>query len=237
MSIDKKSVGGVGWLPMNAVMEASWADLLQAEFREPYMRELESFLAGEYKAGKVVYPPFDQIFTAFCLTPFDRVKVVVMGQDPYHGPGQAHGLSFSVAKGVSPPPSLVNIFKELKDDLGIEPPGHGCLEEWAHRGVLLLNATLTVRAGEPKSHYGQGWERFTDRVVQCLSERVDPMVFLLWGKSAQEKWEHARGKGQHHLVLSAPHPSPFSAHSGFLGCKHFSKANAFLGAPIDWRLK
>lgn len=237
MSIDKNSLTPLPLLPMNAMMEASWVDLLEGEFQKPYMRELESFLAGEYRSGKTVYPPFEQIFTAFCLTPFDRVKAVIIGQDPYHGPGQAHGLAFSVPRGVALPPSLVNIYKELRDDLGVEVPSHGCLEDWARQGVLLLNATLTVRAGEPKSHYGQGWERFTDQVVQLLSRREAPLVFMLWGKSAQEKWEHAQGGGGHHLVLSAPHPSPFSAHLGFFGCRHFSRANAFLSDPIDWRVK
>jgi uracil-DNA glycosylase len=223
-----------------AYMEASWLEKLEAEFAQPYMKALEAFLAKEAASGAVVYPPFELVFNAFCQTPFDQVKVVIMGQDPYHGPGQAHGMSFSVPKEVPPPPSLVNIFKELKEDLGIVAPSHGCLIDWAKQGVLLLNATLTVRANEPKSHHGQGWEVFTDRVVQLLCARKDPLVFLLWGKSAYEKFEHVSAQASHHLVLTAPHPSPFSAHTGFLGCRHFSKTNAFLKKvgkePIDWAL-
>jgi uracil-DNA glycosylase len=224
-----------------AYMEASWLKVLQEEFEKPYMKQLEVFLASEIKAGAEIYPPFEEIFNAFCHTPFEKVKVVIMGQDPYHGKGQAHGLSFSVARGVSQPPSLQNIFKELKDDLGIEPPSHGSLIDWADQGVLLLNATLTVRAGEPKSHFGRGWELFTDRVVQLLCMRKDPLVFILWGKSAAEKFEHIQKNAAQHLVLTAAHPSPFSAHSGFFGCKHFSKTNEFLKKigkkPIDWAIK
>lgn len=223
-----------------AYMEASWLALLQEEFEKPYMKALETFLAKELEAGAVVYPPFELVFNAFCQTPFDEVKVVIMGQDPYHGPGQAHGLSFSVPKGVAAPPSLVNIFKELQADLEIPPSNHGCLVEWARQGVLLLNATLTVRANEPKSHHGQGWETFTDRVVQLLCLRKDPLVFLLWGKSAYEKFQHICTNASHHLVLTAPHPSPFSAHTGFLGCRHFSKTNEFLKnagkKSIEWAL-
>ncbi|MBU6382770.1 MAG: uracil-DNA glycosylase [Verrucomicrobia bacterium] len=223
-----------------AYMEASWLAKLQEEFDKPYMKHLEAFLAGEIRLGKEIYPPFELIFNAFCQTPFDQVKVVIMGQDPYHGAGQAHGLSFSVPKGVAQPPSLQNIFKELKDDLGIEPPHHGCLIDWAKRGVLLLNATLTVRSGEPKSHFGQGWETFTDRVIQLLCERKDPIVFILWGKSAAEKFQHIGSHASHHLVLTAAHPSPFSAYTGFFGCKHFSKTNEFLKKvgkqPIDWAI-
>jgi uracil-DNA glycosylase len=166
---------------------------------------------------------------------------VIVGQDPYHGPGQAHGLSFSVPKGISQPPSLQNIFKELKEDLGVEPPEHGCLTDWTSQGVLLLNAILTVRANEPKSHHGRGWEIFTDRVIQLLCARKDPLVFLLWGKSALDKVQHIAAGTSHHLVLTAPHPSPFSAHTGFMGCRHFSKANEFLKKigkePIDWRIQ
>lgn len=221
-----------------AYMEASWLDQLQGEFEKPYMKELEAFLAQEIGSGGEVYPPFDLIFNAFCQTPFDQVKVVIMGQDPYHGPGQAHGLSFSVPKGVPAPPSLQNIFKEIKADLGIAPPNHGCLIGWAKQGVLLLNATLTVRANEAKSHFGKGWEIFTDRVIQLLCKRKDPLVFMLWGKSAYEKFQHINTDGSHHLILTAPHPSPLSAHAGFLGCRHFSKANQFLSKvgknPIDW---
>src|SRR3990167_5996899 len=165
-----------------AYMEASWLERLAPEFEMPYMKKLEAFLALEIQSGAAMYPPFNLIFNAFCQIPFDAVKVVIIGQDPYHGPGQAHGLAFSVPKGVPAPPSLQNIFKEIQKDLGIKPPAHGCLEQWAKQGVFLLNATLTVRAGEPKSHYGQGWELFTDRVVQLLCARAEPTVFLLWGK-------------------------------------------------------
>jgi len=224
-----------------AYMEASWLERLGPEFEKPYMKQLEAFLAKEAAAGAVVYPPFELIFHAFCQTPFDEVRVVIMGQDPYHGAGQAHGLSFSVPKGVPLPPSLQNIFKELKDDLQIPTPPHGCLIEWAKQGVLLLNATLTVRANEAKSHYGQGWEVFTDRVVQLLYARKEPLVFLLWGKSALDKFQHIGSTPSiRHLVLTAAHPSPLSAHSGFFGCRHFSKANEFLQSigrnPIDWKI-
>jgi uracil-DNA glycosylase len=226
-----------------AHMEASWLALLQDEFEKPYMKKLEAFLAKEISAGKVIYPTFELIFNAFCQTPYDQVKVVVIGQDPYHGPGQAHGLSFSVPKGVPLPPSLQNIFKELKDDLGVSSPSNGCLLDWAKQGVLLLNATLTVRANEARSHHGQGWEVFTDRVVQLLCARAQPTAFLLWGKSALEKFEHFRpsGNGSQHLVLTAAHPSPLSAHAGFFGCRHFSKTNAFLKkngkTEIDWSIR
>ncbi|MBI3508933.1 MAG: uracil-DNA glycosylase [Chlamydiia bacterium] len=230
-------------MPQNtAYMEASWLERLGAEFEKPYMKELEAFLSTEMASGAVIYPPFDLTFNAFCQTPFDRVEVVIIGQDPYHGQGQAHGLSFSVSKGVPLPPSLQNIFKELKEDLKVPLPPHGCLESWAKQGVLLLNATLTVRANEPKSHYGKGWEVFTDRVVQLLCERKDPLVFLLWGKSASDKFQHIQTEKtpSHHLVLTAAHPSPFSAHAGFFGCRHFSKANEFLKKagkkPIDWSI-
>jgi uracil-DNA glycosylase len=224
-----------------AYMEASWLEKLAPEYVLPYMKELEAFLAQESAAGAVVYPPFELVFNAFCQTPFHETKVVIIGQDPYHGPGQAHGLSFSVPKGVPLPPSLQNIFKELKEDLQVPTPSHGCLIDWAKQGVLLLNATLTVRADAPKSHHGRGWETFTDRIVQLICERGDPVVFLLWGKSALDKFQHIdSSKTNQHLVLTAPHPSPLSAHSGFLGCRHFSKVNEFLKnigkTPIDWRI-
>jgi uracil-DNA glycosylase len=216
-------------------MDISWLKRLEAEFQKPYMKALEGFL-GEEKG--TVYPPFPEIFNAFCKTPFEAVKVVIIGQDPYHGPGQAHGLCFSVPKGIAIPPSLQNIFKEIQSDLGIKPPNHGSLIEWADQGVLLLNATLTVRAGEAKSHYGQGWETFTDRVVQLLCEREDPIVFMLRGKSAIEKLRHVEAK--RHLILTSVHPSPLSAYGGFFGCRHFSKANEFLQkvgkAPINWAI-
>lgn len=226
-----------------AYMESTWLEKLGPEFEKPYMKTLELFLGREIRSGAPVYPPFDQIFNAFCLTPFDAVEVVIVGQDPYHGPGQAHGLSFSVPMGVQQPPSLQNIFKELKSDLGIAPPSHGCLIEWAKQGVLLLNATLTVRAGEPRSHYGQGWETFTDRAIQLLCERKDPLVFILWGKSALDKFRHIQKEagGSPHLVLTSAHPSPLSAYAGFFGSRPFSKTNDFLTAhgkkPIDWAIR
>lgn len=222
-------------------MESSWLERLAPEFEKPYMQRLETFLAQEIKAGKTIYPPFESTFSAFCQTPFEATKAVIIGQDPYHGPGQAHGLCFSVPKDVPPPPSLQNIFKELVADVGISQPTHGSLVNWARQGILLLNATLTVRENEPKSHFGKGWEEFTDHVVQLLAARTDPLVFILWGKSALEKWKHVNADRQEgrHLVLTAAHPSPLSAHAGFFGCRHFSKTNAFLlkmdKNPIDWR--
>lgn len=224
---------------MEACMDASWLSRLEGEFKKPYMKELELFLAERYARGAKIYPPFPLIFNALCQ-PFDLIKVVIMGQDPYHGPHQAEGLSFSVAKGVAIPPSLQNIYKEIEADLGIKPPSHGSLDHWALQGVLLLNATLSVEEGSPKSHYGRGWEIFTDRVIALLCERKDPIVFILWGKSAYEKFRHIQGGKTDHLVLSSAHPSPLSAHAGFFGCRHFSKANAFLKErgkkPIDWSI-
>lgn len=226
-----------------AYMDASWLELLHEEFQKPYMKQLEAFLAKEIASGADIYPPFESTFNAFCQTPFSQVRVVIMGQDPYHGPGQAHGLSFSVPKGIPLPPSLQNIFKELKEDLKIPTPSHGCLIDWARQGVLLLNATLTVRANEAKSHYGKGWEIFTDKVVQLLCTRNDPIAFLLWGKSALDKFQHidSCSAASQHLVLTAPHPSPLSAHAGFFGCHHFSKVNEFLKKmgkkPIDWAIR
>ncbi len=223
-------------------MDRSWLDRLKSEFEKPYMRKLEAFLAQEIADGQTIFPPFEKTFDALCRTPFEEVKVVIMGQDPYHGAGQAHGLSFSVLPGVQIPPSLQNIYKELAADIGFTPPGHGTLLGWAAQGVLLLNATLTVREGQPRSHYGRGWEEFTDRIVRLLADRKDPLVFILWGKSALEKWRHVapEGEASHHLVLVSPHPSPLSAHAGFFGCRHFSKANEFLKRagkqPIDWNL-
>lgn len=225
-----------------AYMETSWLDRLAPEFEKPSMRQLEAFLKKEIASGCTIYPSFELIFNAFCQTPFNEVRVVIMGQDPYHGPGQAHGLSFSVPKGIPQPPSLQNIFKELKKDLNIPPPPHGCLMDWAERGILLLNATLTVREGEPRSHYGRGWERFTDRVIELLCSRKDPLVFLLWGKSALEKFQQIQASREKtpHLILTAAHPSPLSAHSGFFGCSHFSMANDFFKSigkePIDWKI-
>ena len=212
------------------------------EFEQGYFRDLKKFLLEEKQNGAVVYPPGPLIFNAFNHTPFDKVKVVILGQDPYHGPGQAHGLSFSVPPGVRQPPSLQNIFKELhadlKDDGGFVIPNHGNLEKWADQGVFLLNAVLTVRAGAPASHAGHGWEKFTAAAVERLSEKRKGLVFLLWGRHAHEK--AALIDASKHHVLKAPHPSPFSAHSGFFGCRHFSKANALLRkeglTPIDWQI-
>lgn len=222
-------------------LEKSWHQVLEQEIKKPYISELKTFLQKEKESGFTVYPQEQLIFNAFSKTPFDKVKVVIMGQDPYHGERQAHGLSFSVLKGIKPPPSLKNIFKEMKQDVGVIECSHGCLESWAKQGVLLLNATLTVRAKEPKSHYGMGWERFTDAVVEALCKKEDPIVFLLWGKSALEKCAHTLDKIKHsHIVLTASHPSPYSA-TGFLGCRHFSKANEYLAkwgkTPINWNLE
>lgn len=223
----------------NIYMEERWLHELKEEFQKPYMKELQQFLREEIKSGKTVYPPQEYIFNALCETPFDRAKVIIIGQDPYHNPGQAHGLSFSVVKGVTPPPSLKNIYKEIESDLGIAPPAHGSLLSWAKQGVLLLNATLTVRENEPKSHYGRGWETFTDAIIERLLEKKKNLVFLLWGKSAKEKCDNVmKGRSEGHLILEAPHPSPYSASSGFFGCKHFSKTNQFLKEhgieEIDW---
>jgi len=218
-------------------LHSSWLVHLEEEFQKPYMQALRQFLVREKQAAPV-YPPGPLIFNAFNATPFEIVKVVILGQDPYHGPGQAHGLSFSVNRGVQPPPSLENIYKELRDSLGIEPARHGDLSSWAKQGVLLLNTTLTVRARTPKSHAGQGWETFTDRVIEILNREREGLVFMLWGRHAGTKAQAI--DGQRHLILSAPHPSPFSAHSGFFGCGHFVAANRHLerrnSAPIDWRL-
>lgn len=218
-------------------LDASWILALKEEWGKSYMDDLARFLAAERAGDVEIYPPKMDVFSAFNFTPFDKVQVVIMGQDPYHGPGQAHGLSFSVGHGIRQPPSLKNIFKELEVDLGVKPPEHGNLEGWARQGVLMLNATLTVRARSPRSHYGQGWERFTDAVVANLSERKDPVIFVLWGKSAHEKCAHV---APHHHVLKSPHPSPYSAHSGFFGSRHFSKINELLTKqdkePINWAL-
>lgn len=226
---------------MGMTMEASWHHELKKEIAKPYISQLKAFLAQERAEGKIVYPPEHLVFSALSHTPFDQVKVVIVGQDPYHGEGQAHGLSFSVPSGVRMPPSLKNIFHELVDDVGISFPKEGCLTKWATQGVLMLNATLTVRAGEPRSHYGKGWEQLTDAMIAKLAQRTDPIVFMLWGKSAQEKCEHVlKGVHTQHAVLTAPHPSPYSAHTGFLGCQHFSKTNTYLQKwgkiPIDWSI-
>lgn len=219
-------------------LEPSWLRVLEEEFDKPYMVQLKDFLRAEKQAGKVIYPSGENWFNALNSTPFDAVKVVVLGQDPYHGPGQAHGLCFSVLPGVPAPPSLVNIFKELQTDLGIPVSRHGYLQHWAEQGVLLLNAVLTVQQANANSHQGRGWEIFTDRCIEHLNREREGLVFLLWGSYAQKKGQLIDRKK--HLVLHAPHPSPLSAHRGFLGCRHFSKANEYLGqrgaVPIDWSL-
>lgn len=223
-------------------MEPSWLRVLEHEFSEPYLASLAAFVARERNLGVPVYPPEELVFNAFWQTPYSDAKVLIMGQDPYHGPGQAHGLSFSVPEGVALPPSLQNIFKELEQDMGCKKPPHGCLLSWARQGVLLLNATLTVRQGEPMSHSGKGWERFTDQVVSALSKKKDPVIFVLWGKFAQEKCLRLKelADNKRHLILKAPHPSPLSAHQGFIGCRHFSQINEFLtkigSSQIDWNL-
>lgn len=214
-----------------------WDTILDGEFEKEYYVGLRKFLITEYKT-RVIFPSMFDIFNALKYTPYQDVKAVILGQDPYHEPNQAHGLCFSVKKGVQKPPSLVNIFKELASDLDIRPPDHGCLEDWAKQGVLLLNTVLTVRIGQANSHKGKGWEIFTDRVIELLNQRDKPMVFLLWGANAKSKADLITNKN--HLILTAPHPSPLSAHNGFLGCRHFSKANEFLsqyGEKIDWDIK
>ena len=217
-------------------MEAGWSEALSEEFSQPYFRQLKSFLLEERQTYRI-YPPGPQIFSAFNFTPISAVRVVIIGQDPYHGAGQANGLCFSVSDGIKPPPSLVNIFKELNTDLGIPIPIHGNLEKWARQGVFLLNATLTVRQGQPASHHGHGWEQFTDAVIRTLSKQCNGLVFLLWGRFAQAK-ENLIDSSKHH-ILKAAHPSPFSV-TGFYGCRHFSKTNALLveegHAPIDWNI-
>lgn len=222
---------------INPNIEASWKEVLWDEFQQPYFRLLKSFIQSEKSQGKVIFPPAPLIFNAFNTTPFEQVKVVILGQDPYHGDGQAHGLSFSVPEGIKPPPSLVNIFKELKSDIGMEIPASGNLTKWAQQGVLLLNAMLTVEAHQPASHQKKGWENFTDAVIRKISERKSGVVFILWGRYAQEK-SSLIDASKHHILKSA-HPSPFSA-TKFLGCKHFSQTNQLLiqqdQAPIDWTL-
>ncbi len=217
-------------------LEPGWKQALASEFSSDYMTQLRAFLLAEKQQGKEVYPPGAQIFNAFQHTPFDQVKVVILGQDPYHGPGQAHGLCFSVPEGVRPPPSLVNIFKEISRDFGTPMSRNGNLEHWADQGVLLLNATLTVLQGQAGAHQGKGWERFTDAVIDRLNQQRDGLVFMLWGSYAQKKG--ALIDRQRHLVLTAPHPSPLSAHRGFIGCGHFSKANEYLAShgksPVNW---
>ena len=215
-----------------------WLPGLQQEFRKPYYKELYRFINEEYRT-RVIYPPADRIFEALHLTPLKNVKVVILGQDPYHEPGQAHGLSFSVLPGTQIPPSLANIYQELHDDLGCYIPNNGYLKKWADQGVLLLNTLLTVRAHEAFSHRGKGWEPFTDAIIQAVNAVDRPVVYLLWGRPAQEK--RAMLNNPKHLVLTAPHPSPLSAYRGFFGCRHFSRANDFLTAggltPIDWQIE
>jgi uracil-DNA glycosylase len=221
-------------------LEESWKNVLEDEFEKDYMKDLKGFLQKEKEEGHAIYPPGNLIFNAFNHTPFDKVKVVLLGQDPYHGKDQAHGLSFSVRKGISPPPSLKNIYQELKTDIpGFRVPAHGELTKWADQGVLLLNAALTVRAHEPGSHQNKGWEEFTNHVIHTLSEQRSGIVFLLWGKYAQSKIELIDPKK--HYILKAAHPSPYSAYNGFFGCRHFSKTNEILvnngEDAIDWQIE
>jgi len=223
---------------MEVKIEDSWKGVLKQEFDKPYFQQIPLHLKTEKSQGKTIYPPGSLIFNAFNTTPVDNIKVVIIGQDPYHGPGQAHGLCFSVQNGVPPPPSLVNIFKELQDDIGMSIPNHGNLTKWAQQGVFLLNASLTVRAGEPMSHSKIGWATFTDTVIKKISDTKEHVVFMLWGKFAQDK--RMLIDETKHLVLRAPHPSPLSAFNGFFGCRHFSKANQYLVSkgidPVDWSL-
>lgn len=220
------------------MIENDWLPALSEEFKKPYYRSLFQFVKTEYNTT-MIFPPADDIFNAFHLTPLSQVKVVIIGQDPYHEPGQAHGLCFSVKPGVDIPPSLENIYKELQDDLGCYIPNNGYLVKWAEQGVLMLNTVLTVRAHRANSHHGQGWEQFTDAAIRALNEQDRPIVFILWGKPAQAKKEMLNNPN--HLILTAPHPSPLSAYRGFFGSKPFSKTNAFLQAhgvaPIDWQIE
>lgn len=225
----------------NPALPPSWAPVLQPVLASKPLRQLGGWLRAEEEAGKIIYPPRGNRLAALALTPLDRVKVVILGQDPYHGPGQAHGLAFSVPPGIKVPPSLVNIYKELESDLGLPRAAHGNLEGWARQGVLLLNNALTVEAGQAGSHQQRGWEEFTDAAVRAVAAGSAPSVFLLWGSHAQKKAARIAELGSgHHLVLKAPHPSPLSAHNGFFGCRHFSRANEFLEArgrgAIDWRV-
>lgn len=216
----------------------NWSDFLLLEKQKPYFKKIMHTLKSERADGKIIYPKQNDLFNALTYTPYEQVKVVILGQDPYHGPGQAHGLSFSVPKGVKTPPSLVNIFKELQRDLGLSIPKHGCLEAWARQGVLLLNASLSVEAGLAQSHAKLGWEAFTDQIIISLNQHERPIIYLLWGASAQKK--AALIDQKRHIILTAPHPSPLSAHRGFIGCGHFSLTNKILvqngQEPIDWRL-
>lgn len=219
-------------------LDSSWWDVLGKEFDQPYMQQLKAFLQLEKNNEKVIYPPSSQWFSAFNETPFDQVRVVILGQDPYHGPGQAHGLCFSVLPGVKVPPSLANIYKELASDVGFIQPTHGCLTSWAKQGVLLLNATLTVEQAHAGAHQSKGWEQFTDQAIRAINNQSEAAVFLLWGSHAQKKGAFI--DQSRHLVLKSVHPSPLSAYRGFLGCKHFSATNNYLQQhgrqPIDWQL-
>jgi len=219
------------------VTTTDWNPLLRSEFDEPYWHELQRFVADERRNGPV-FPPADDVFTALHLTPYADVKVVILGQDPYHGAGQAHGLCFSVRRGVTIPPSLRNVYQELRNDLGVPTPSHGNLEHWARQGVLLLNTTLTVRSGQAASHQGKGWERFTDRVISTVNDKTERVVFLLWGAPSRKK--KSLVDTSRHIVIESAHPSPLSAHSGFFGSRPFSRANEALREtgrePIDWRL-
>lgn len=216
----------------------TWEDALKGEREQAYFQAALNFVKQERTKGRIVYPAQGDIFNAFKYTPFDQLKVVIIGQDPYHGPGQAHGLCFSVKPGVAKPPSLLNILKELQDDVGVPMPNHGCLEKWAKQGVLLLNTSLTVEAGKPQSHANIGWEKFTDKVIQILNEQKQGLIFILWGSPAQKKG--AMIDPTKHHILKAPHPSPLSAHRGFFGSKPFSKTNELLKKmgkePVDWAL-
>lgn len=222
---------------MSRILKNDWAKYLNDEFQKEYYKTLRAFVKSEYERA-IVYPNMYDIFNALHYTPYEKVKVVILGQDPYHGPNQAHGLSFSVKPGVPLPPSLRNIFKELYDDLGCTPPNHGSLVHWAQQGVLLLNTVLTVRQGEAHSHKGRGWEIFTDRVIQTLNERERPVIFLLWGRPAQEKAKLITNS--HHFLLKSAHPSPLSASRGFFGSRPFSRVNKILVSigeePIDWKI-
>jgi len=220
------------------MLEESWQKVLGDEFDKPYMQNLRAFLRGEKDLKKVIYPKSSEVFNALNFTPFETVKVVLLGQDPYHGPNQAHGLCFSVIPGTKPPPSLINIFLELKADVGGQTPPNGSLIPWAKQGILLLNSVLTVEQGKPAAHQGKGWEQFTDRIISILNEKKSGVVFLLWGAYAQKKGQFI--DANRHLVLKAAHPSPFSARQGFFGCRAFSKTNEYLAKhhqpPIDWQL-
>jgi len=219
-------------------LDGGWKTALEGEFTKGYMQQLRSFLKSELNAGKTVFPKGNEYFAALDHTPIDKVKVVILGQDPYHGPGQAHGLCFSVRPGVQAPPSLINIYKEMKEDLGIDPPSHGYLMPWAEQGVLLLNSVLTVEAHQAASHQGRGWEKFTDAIIAELNEKHDHLVFILWGGYAQKKG--AKVDISRHLVIKSAHPSPLSSYRGFFGSKPFSRTNAYLvkygNTPINWQL-